>query len=144
MNHSVRPWIAGAGIALGLLLVAAPLAAQTVYTWKDARGVTHYSDAPPPKGDYSDRQITAGPATPVATAATVPANPATARNTTAPVADEAVCAQARQNLARLEGDAPVGPDADGDGQPDSTLSDADRVKQRELAQAAIAAKCPAG
>jgi len=143
MPRSIRPLIAGT--AMTLLLVASPLLAQTVYTWKDAKGVTHYSDAPPPKGKYSDRRIEAAPPTPTAPVAdaTVPAAEAAARKPAAPMADDAVCAQARLNLARLQGDAPVGPDADGDGKPDSTLGAEERVKQRELAQAAITAKCPA-
>lgn len=141
MPRSFLPLIACS--AMTLLLAASPLLAQTVYTWKDAKGVTHYSDAPPPKGEYSDRRIEATPPTPVAAAETTPAVAATARKDKAPMADDAVCAQARLNLARLQGDAPVGPDADGDGKPDSTLSAEDRAKQRDLAQAAIAAKCPA-
>ena len=36
--------------ALALLIAAAPLAASEVYSWKDARGVTHYSQTPPPAG----------------------------------------------------------------------------------------------
>ena len=144
MPRSVRPSIAGACTAAALLLAAAPLLAQTVYTWKDAKGVTHYSDAPPPKGEYKDRQIKARPAPPATPAAAAPATAtASAPEQNAPVADDAVCAQARLNLANLQGDAPVGPDADGDGKPDSTLDDAARAKQRELAQAAIAARCPA-
>ena len=142
MPRSVRPSIAGACTAAALLLAAAPLLAQTVYTWKDAKGVTHYSDAPPPKGEYKDRRIKAPPATPTAPAATASAT-ASAPKQKPPMADDAVCAQARLNLANLQGDAPVGPDADGDGKPDSTLDDAARAKQRELAQAAIAARCPA-
>lgn len=145
MPRSVRPLIASAGActAVALLLAASPLQAQTVYTWKDAKGVTHYSDAPPPKGKYSDRRIEAAPPTPATPVvdATVPAAEVATRKP--PMADDAVCAQARLNLARLQGDAPVGPDADGDGKPDSTLSAEDRVKQREIAQAAITAKCPA-
>lgn len=143
MPRSVRPSIAGACTAAALLLAAAPLLAQTVYTWKDAKGVTHYSDAPPPKGEYEDRQIKAEPTTPTAAASAAPATEASPRAKKPPMADDAVCAQARLNLANLQGDAPVGPDADGDGKPDSTLDDAARAKQRELAQAAIAAKCPA-
>lgn len=143
MPRSLRPSLACT--AMTLLLAASPLLAQTVYTWKDAKGVTHYSDAPPPKGKYSDRRIEAAPPTPATPVAdtTVPAAEAATRKAAAPMADDAVCAQARLNLARLQGDAPVGPDADGDGKPDSTLSAEDRVKQREIAQAAITAKCPA-
>ena len=146
MPRSVRPLSAsvGACIAVALLLAAGPLAAQTVYTWKDAKGVTHYSDAPPPKGEYSESKVKAPPpATPAATAAAA-APAATAPREKPPITDEAACAQARQNLARLEGDAPVGPDADGDGQPDTTFNAEERAKQRQLAQAAITASCPAG
>ena len=147
MSRSVRPLTASAGActAVALLLAASPLMAQTVYTWKDAKGVTHYSDSPPPKGKYSDRRIDAAPPTPTTPVAeaTTPAADAAARKEKPPMADDAVCAQARLNLARLQGNAPVGPDAVGDGKPDSTLSAEDRVKQRELAQAAITAKCPA-
>lgn len=147
MPRSVRPLIAsvGACAAVALLLAAGPLPAQTVYTWKDAKGVTHYSDTPPPDGTYSDRQVKAPtPATPTAPAAAATPATATARNDKPPMADDAVCAQARQNLANLQGEAPVGPDNDGDGKPDSTLGAEERAKQRDLAQAAIAAKCPVG
>lgn len=149
MPRSVRSPIAGACLAVALLLAAGPLAAQTVYTWKDAKGVTHYSDSPPPKGKYSDRQVKApAPATPAATSstpatATTPAA-AAAQNDRPPMTDDEICAQARRNLANLQGDAPVGPDADGDGKPDSTLGAEERAKQRELAQTAIATNCTAG
>ena len=36
-----------AGLAL-LVAVAAPAVAGELYQWKDANGVTHYSDSPPP------------------------------------------------------------------------------------------------
>jgi hypothetical protein len=32
------------------MLLSAPLAAQQVYKWKDASGVTHFTSDPPPKG----------------------------------------------------------------------------------------------
>ena len=53
-------------LALGLALVISPLAAQTVYQWKYANVVTHYSDSPPPKGaTRREVETTAGtPATP--------------------------------------------------------------------------------
>ena len=35
------------GAGLLVALVAAPALAGEVYKWKDAQGVTHYSDAPP-------------------------------------------------------------------------------------------------
>ena len=119
-------------VAVGLLfaLAAAPLLAGTVYQWKDAKGVTHYSDAPPPKGTYQDREVDGAP-------------PASATEAAQAVADNAQCAQARLNLARLEGGAAIGLDADRDGKPDAPLSEDDRAKQLKLAQNVIQKYCPA-
>ena len=45
-------------LALACLLACAALNAQAqsngVYKWKDAKGVTHYSDTPPPDGRYGN------------------------------------------------------------------------------------------
>ena len=54
-----------------LCLLALPVLAQAagnarVYTWKDANGVTHFSDSPPPASVKSARQITVRGDTPVA------------------------------------------------------------------------------
>jgi hypothetical protein len=120
-------------LAAALAAFALPAAAGKVYQWKDANGVTHYSDEPPPRGAYRDREISSrDPATiaPVAEPAAVPA------------ANADVCAQARLNLQRLQSGDPVGLDADGDGRPDAPLSEADRAEQVALAQRAIAARCP--
>lgn len=116
-------------LALCLALAISPLAAQTVYQWKDARGVTHYSDSPPPKG-ATRREVRTPEGTPY--------------TPQAPVADNAQCAQARLNLVRLQGNADVGLDADRDGKPDATLSAEDRVKQIDVAREAIKANCPGG
>ncbi len=115
---------------LMLLLLATPLHAATIYQWTDARGVTHYSDAPPPEGSSKVREIDHGRA----------AQPKAAADT--PAADNAQCAQARLNLVRLQGDAEVGLDANRDGKPDAPLSAADRAAQVSLAQGAIQAHCP--
>ena len=37
-------------LLLALLLAAAPVAAQQIYRWVDAKGTTHYSQDPPPAG----------------------------------------------------------------------------------------------
>ncbi|MBN8481191.1 MAG: DUF4124 domain-containing protein [Xanthomonadales bacterium] len=43
---------------LALLLAAAgPLAAQQVYTWTDANGVKHFSDAPPPPNTKEAKKV---------------------------------------------------------------------------------------
>jgi len=132
-------------LGLAALLLPATLAAQTVYQWKDAKGVTHYSDSPPPKGEYSNRNMRVAESKPAAaTAATTAAAKADARvaDSSGPKPENAACAQARLNLAHLQGDAPVGPDADGDGKPDSTLDADGRAAQARLAQDAIKANCP--
>ena len=118
-----------------LLLLAAGLCASAtatnVYQWKDARGVTHSSDKPPPGQAYDSRRIdtsgrTAGAATP------------------AEATPDPQCATARQNLELLGSDAEVQQDTDGDGKPDKTLSTEERAAQKSLAEAAAKAYCQPG
>ena len=117
--------------ALGLLAASASHAGE-VYQWKDANGVTHYSQTPPPKGAYQQRQITdRGASTPVQETP----------QASAP-GEEPRCATARANVAALSGDRPV-QEADADGKPGRTLSDAERASQLELANAAVKAYCGA-
>lgn len=103
--------------------------ASKVYQWKDAQGVTHYADSPPPDQQVKNRRID---------------------NRGAPVAEEAVvgksvenpqCTTAKLNLQILAGNAGVQQDTDGDGKPDRTLNDDDRANQRGLAEAAVKAYC---
>jgi hypothetical protein len=128
------------------LLLAGNVQAQSaeVYQWKDAKGVTHYSDAPPAKGQYESRQV-AGDAGPVPAASPATAAIPTAR-TPAPVSKGeqvamANCATARSNLERLKAGGDIGLDRDGDGKPDASLDAGDVAKQTELAQANINRYC---
>ncbi|HEV8692891.1 MAG TPA: DUF4124 domain-containing protein, partial [Lysobacter sp.] len=53
------------GLVFGLtaLLLTLPVLAGKVYQWKDASGVTHFSDSPPPdQQGYKNRQLKDGPA----------------------------------------------------------------------------------
>src|SRR3546814_16804079 len=85
-----------------LLLASAPLAAQQVYKWKDANGVTQYSATPPPAGaSYETLEIK--PRHPQA--------PQAADD--APAADPA-CVTARGNLTVLQGLKNIGPIDAGD------------------------------
>ena len=62
-SRTLQP-VAGA-VSLGFiaLLLAAPAFAGTVYQWKDAKGVTHYSDSPPPaQQGVQNRHLKDGPA----------------------------------------------------------------------------------
>jgi hypothetical protein len=115
------------------LLLAGTALAQSggVYQWKDAQGVTHYSDAPPPKGQYQARDIHhrdgAAPAPTAADAATTAAS--------------ANCTLARTNLERLKAGGDIGLDANGDGKPDAALGAEERERQTRLAEINIKAFC---
>jgi len=124
--HASTIHVAAVAVAL---LACGVASAGDVYQWKDARGVTHYSDAPPPKGQYRARDVhhrdDEAPA------------PATGP---APVTDKN-CALAKTNLDRLRTGGDIGLDANGDGKPDAPLSDVERTKQTELAEANIRTYC---
>ena len=50
-------------LAIAGLLATLPALAAKVYQWKDAQGVTHYSDAPPPeRKGVQNRQLKDQPA----------------------------------------------------------------------------------
>ena len=116
---------------LSLLLAAAAVSAGELYQWKDASGVTHYSQTPPASGSYSERTESGrGNARPVEAAAAKPT-------------ESPQCATSRANIALLECKNPVQQDVDGDGKADKTLDDAERVNQLELARALLKANCAA-
>ena len=123
--HTIRTLF---GIAL--LCVAATATANDVYQWKDANGVTHYSQTPPANSTYKTH------ATRAANSANQPVDAAA----NAPV-ESTQCTTARANIAMLEGKDVVQQDTNGDGKPDKTLSDADRANQLELARAMLKANC---
>lgn len=117
--------------ALVLAVTAPGALASEIYQWKDASGVTHYSENPPPAGTpYQTRRITDAGASPQATGADA-----------APPAAEASpqCATARSNIEVLQGDGPVHED-DGSGNA-RELDAAERASQLVLAEAAVRAYC---
>ena len=110
-------------LATALGLVATAASAGEIYQWKDANGVTHYSETPPPKGQYVQRSIRdrgARPAAPAAQAAAPTDNPQ--------------CADARNNIALLQSGQALQVDANGDGKPDRLIDDAERKAQLEMAR----------
>jgi hypothetical protein len=118
--------------ACTLLLLAvacAPVLAGTIYQWKDAKGVTHYSDSPPPNQRVKDRRIDSR-GEPLADATAVGKS-----------VENPQCTTARLNLQILAGNTGVQQDTDGDGKPDKVLNDGDRANQRGLAEAAVKAYC---
>lgn len=126
-----RPLVATVA-ALSLLLACASAAAQEVYQWKDANGVTHYSQTPPRQGQYQQRAIThKGASHPYAPTRVEAA------------AENVQCTSARANLTALRGDGVVR-EAGTDGNPGRVLSAEERANQTELANAAIKAYCSDG
>lgn len=113
-----------------MLLLAAPLSAQTVYKWKDANGVTQYSSTPPPSGGYETRQLDVRQGKP-------------ARSEEGP-AEDPICAQVREDLALLRGDRPLRVDNDGDGEAEHTLDETERANRLQLAEATLRVQCSDG
>jgi hypothetical protein len=117
---------------LGCLLLLASTSAMAgpVYKWKDANGVTQYSETPPAGRTYETR----------AQARSAPSADSGERPA-APVPEQ--CSTARANLALLEGSGQVMQDTDGDGKGDTVLTGEQRTAQKGLAEASIKAYCPA-
>lgn len=117
--------------AAGLLAVSAVQGGE-VYQWKDASGVTHYSQTPPPQGSYQQRVLGGDRA--------AGAQPAVAAQ--AP-AENSRCAAAKANVETLNSGRPVH-EAGDDGQAGRALNDAERASQLDLATAAVKAYCGNG
>lgn len=115
---------------VGTVLLAAPAFAGEVYQWKDANGVTHYSQTPPKQGKYETRSIyhRQQAATDDAAAA-------------APAAESSQCVTARKNIELLQSGAPLRMDSDGDGKPDRDLNDSERAGQLQIAQTVVRINC---
>jgi hypothetical protein len=124
----------------GLVVACVCMSANAgdVYQWKDAKGITHYSNTPPASGTYKTRVVhsddTPAPAATAATASAAPSPAAAAAPATSPAAEakpgeDPGCAIARKDVEVLQGEAPVLMDSDGDGKPDKILSTEDRAKQ---------------
>ncbi|WP_189484020.1 DUF4124 domain-containing protein [Alishewanella tabrizica] len=71
----------------------ASLSAQTVYSWQDSKGVTHFSQQPPPNGDYQLLSVQSSRA----------ATPREAEaGTVGDTVDPALCQQAKNQLELLK------------------------------------------
>lgn len=127
MNAGRRPtWIGTAWMGMALALLALPVAANQVYQWKDAKGVTHYSDSPPVNQPHKTRELSLKPAS--TTAAPKPVV-------------NSDCSNARANLKLLQGTGPVSIDENKDGKPDRELTADERSKRTRLAESQIETYC---
>ena len=119
-------------LPLSLALLLGDAQAQqrsTVYQWKDAKGVTQYSETPPAKGQAAVRRITARDGVSQQIDETTP--PAASPN----------CLTARKNLEILSSDKPVTRAAEEGMDAPAVLTDEQRAAERSLAEAAIKAYC---
>ncbi len=117
-----------AALALGTITT---VSAGEVYQWKDAKGVTHYSQTPPAQGKFQARSIYQRQ--PAVDGQTVAATPT----------ESPQCTTARNNIDLIQSGAKLKMDSDGDGKPDRDLSDTDREKQLQIAQTVARVNCNA-
>jgi len=126
-------------IALALL-ASLPAVANEVYSWKDARGVTHYSQTPPPAGTRFEVRRVSASASATTAAAASPANGAApaAADSAAP-GDSTQCELARGNVAALKSEGVV-QQIGADGKP-RELDANERADQLALSEAGVRAYC---
>jgi len=132
-------------LVLALLLAVCPLAFGQAYKWKDAQGVTHYSDSPPPAGTKVEKIKTSGVVSPPAgdsapaPAASVAAKPSGGGMNDTPANRAKLCEGLRKNKEILDKEQTVSID---DGKGGKTQLDADaRKRQVETNQAQLTLYC---
>lgn len=134
-------------MVVSLAFASSALAQNTVYKWTDERGVTQYTQTPPPgnrnfetvRMGSSGQQRSADPAQSRAQADETQAA-AAAPQTPADQERQEYCDAARRNLAALESEAPVHMEAADGGEP--TPLDADqRDEHIEIAQRQVTLFC---
>lgn len=126
-----------------LWLLPAIASAQQVYKWTDASGTVHYEEHP--GGKHAQRiQLQGGvdtAATASAASVPAPASSSGALDRLDQAQRQRLCMVARDNLRRIDGQAPI---VDGsDVQSARYMSDDDRLKARGDAQAQIGSYCDA-
>ena len=132
-------------LVVALLVAVCPLAFGQAYKWKDAQGVTHYSDSPPPAGTKVEKIKTSGVVIPPAgnpapaAASTAAAKPAAGAVADTPANRAKLCDQLRKNADTLSKEKNVSVD-DGKGG-SRLLDDAGRARQVETTQAQITLYC---
>jgi hypothetical protein len=137
----VRPFVASLVIGLAIAWATPPAGAQQIYKWKDASGVTHFSQTPPTNG-HTYKQVT------LSAQPEVSSNPAPAASDAGPAPNSAapphavadtpanratLCKQLATNIGLLTGQQPlVTAGADGKQQ---VMSDDAREQQLATARA---------
>ncbi len=149
----MQPRRLAALLAVGCwIALVTTLAGAQIYKWKDAQGVTHFSQSPPPAGTHYTRMRLAGEPevssnpSPAASTATPPAaSPAAAQQTASgSVADTpqnraTLCKQLSSNIALLESSQSL--TQAGPGGVQEKLTDTQRRQQLATARAQQAQYC---
>ena len=115
-------------LALGAAL---PASAGEVYQWKDANGVTHYSQTPPPQGKFEHRYINSR----------APASSGETQAASDGPQESQQCATARKNMELIGSGVALQIDSNGDGKPDRQISDAERQQQMQMNQTVLRVQC---
>jgi hypothetical protein len=151
----MRSLVVASAIGLSLACIAGFASAQQIYKWKDANGVTHFSQTPPPSSGtpFTKMHLTSEPDVssnpPPASAGaenTEPGSAAAPRNAPASssqpdtAANRAeLCKQLSSNISLLQGKQPVV--TDGSGGKQEVMSDNAREAQLATARAQQAQYC---
>lgn len=150
----LRTFLAISAIGLALACVAGFASAQQIYKWKDANGVTHFSQSPPGKGVHytvmhllGQPNVDATPATPAANNNVEP-NPGATPHIAIqknipdnPSNRASLCRQLASNIALLQSKQPVVTSGNGS---QAVLSDNAREQQLATARAQQAQYCASG
>jgi len=139
-------------VAFGLLAAVAATAghsADKVYKWKDAAGVVHFSDAPPPKGTEFDNVRIVNQSAAItqdqAAQQQAAAKPGEgeAKPAAAPAGESQRCRSARERVAMLNSSSPLSVERDGKL---VDMTAAERAAELRIATTTIESICtpPAG
>lgn len=144
----LRNLLLASAIGLSLASIAGFASAQQIYKWKDANGVTHFSQTPPASGmHYTKMHLDNAPD--VSSNPPPPGNSQAAKNappqaTTGgsqpdtPSNRASLCKQLTSNIALLKGQQPV---VTGSGANQAVMSDNARERQLATARAQQAQYC---
>ncbi|WIG54269.1 MAG: hypothetical protein OJF61_000055 [Rhodanobacteraceae bacterium] len=154
---NMRNFAAAAAIGLSLASIAGFAGAQQIYKWKDANGVTHFSQTPPSSGTHyskmkltSEPDISSNPAPAAATSSSEPGSsdaprqsaPASSTQPDTASNRATLCKQLSSNISLLQSKQPVVTGgADGKQQ---VMSDNAREAQLATARAQQAQYCSSG
>lgn len=152
----MRTVVAAAVVGLSLACVAGLANAQQIYKWKDASGVTHFSQSPPSSGTHftkmhltGEPEVTSNPAPSAPTddnepATSTPQRAAATGGTEAdtPANRAGLCKQLDSNISLLQSKQPVV--TGGDNGKQEVMGDKAREQQLSTARAQQAQYCSSG